>query len=154
MQRNGFHIRLVSRYYIWVRVDYGLECKNFGKTYNFQVESPRRVENIRKGDSGGPLVCDINGTLTLMGLVSKGRQCNKEGYPGIYTNIQAFRTWLDESKSLYSIFSYGRSVRLKYKKKWSFPTVRGLVTVTLYPYSFSNFIFREGIYLVRMGCMQ
>ena len=101
---------------IWVRVHYGLECKNFGQTYNFQVESPRRVENIRKGDSGGPLVCDINGTLTLMGLVSKGRQCNKEGYPGIYTNIQAFRTWLDESKSLYSIFSYGRSVRLKYKK--------------------------------------
>lgn len=53
-----------------------------------------------KGDSGGPLVCDIDGTLTLMGIVSKGRMCNKEGFPGIYTNIQVFRTWLDESKLL------------------------------------------------------
>ena len=51
-----------------------------------------------KGDSGGPLVCDIDGTLTLVGIVSKGKMCNKEGFPGIYTNVQAFRTWLDESK--------------------------------------------------------
>ena len=51
-----------------------------------------------KGDSGGPLVCDIDGSLTLIGIVSKGRMCNKEGFPGIYTNVQAFRTWLDESK--------------------------------------------------------
>ena len=53
-----------------------------------------------KGDSGGPLVCDIDGTLTLVGIVSKGKMCNKEGFPGIYTNVQAFRTWLDESKFL------------------------------------------------------
>ena len=41
---------------------------------------------------------DIDGTLTLVGIVSKGKMCNKEGFPGIYTNVQAFRTWLDESK--------------------------------------------------------
>ena len=51
-----------------------------------------------KGDSGGPLVCDINGVLTLMGIVSKGRMCNREGFPGLYTNIQSYRSWLDESK--------------------------------------------------------
>ena len=51
-----------------------------------------------KGDSGGPLVCDINGTLTLLGIVSKGRMCNKEGLPGLYTNIQSFRSWLDQGK--------------------------------------------------------
>ena len=61
--------------------------------------------NPLTGDYGGPLVCDINGILTLVGIASKGRYklpkedtCNKEGYPGIYTNIQAFRSWLDESK--------------------------------------------------------
>ena len=51
-----------------------------------------------KGDTGGPLVCDINGTLTLIGIVAKQFMCNKEGFPGIYTNIQAHRPWLDECK--------------------------------------------------------
>ena len=78
------------------------------------------MEIICKGDSGGPLVCDINGTLTLMGLVSKGRQCNKEGFPGIYTNVQAHRSWLDERKSLYISFPSKRSVRGKYMKCFSF----------------------------------
>ncbi|GJQ73521.1 putative serine-type endopeptidase, partial [Trypoxylus dichotomus] len=34
-----------------------------------------------QGDSGGPLV--TNGKLT--GIVSRGRGCAREGYPGIYT---------------------------------------------------------------------
>ena len=56
-----------------------------------------------KGDSGGPLICDINDRITFMGIVSKGYRCDHEGYPGIYTNVQSFRSWLDESKSLKSI---------------------------------------------------
>lgn len=52
-----------------------------------------------KGDSGGALVCDIDGVLTLLGIVSKGKMCNKRGYPGIYTNIQSYRTWMDEKKA-------------------------------------------------------
>ena len=51
-----------------------------------------------KGDSGGPLICDINDRITFMGIVSKGYRCDHEGYPGIYTNVQKFRSWLDESK--------------------------------------------------------
>ena len=51
-----------------------------------------------KGDAGGPLICDLNGTMTLIGIIAKGRMCGKEGFPGIYTNIQAHRSWLDECK--------------------------------------------------------
>ena len=72
--------------------------ENFFLNITFS-EKKKNVETLLTGDSGGPLVCDINGTLTLMGIVSKGRMCNKVGLPGIYTNIQAFRSWLDESKS-------------------------------------------------------
>ena len=74
-----------------------------------------------KGDSGGPLVCDINGSLTLMGLVSKGRMCNKEGFPGIYTNVQTFRTWLDESKfeRISSVGGFPRNFNFVFQKRLS-----------------------------------
>lgn len=85
-----------------------------------------------KGDSGGPLVCDINGSLTLIGIVSKGKMCNKEGFPGIYTNVQAFRTWLDESK--FKRISY-RATLLA-----DFPLL-------------IFFFLRKGFHLVRVGFM-
>lgn len=99
--------------------------EKFFENYFFWKEK-KIVETLFTGDSGGPLVCDINGTLTLMGIVSKGRMCNKVGLPGIYTNIQAFRSWLDESKS-------------KITSIWAW----------------INIIFsRKSLYLVRVGYLQ
>lgn len=43
-----------------------------------------------QGDSGGPLTA--NGTL--YGIVSWGYGCAKAGYPGVYTNVAAFRLWI------------------------------------------------------------
>ena len=38
-----------------------------------------------QGDSGGPLWVEENGRAVLVGLVSRGRGCAKQNYPGIYT---------------------------------------------------------------------
>lgn len=43
-----------------------------------------------QGDSGGPLAS--NGTL--VGIVSWGLGCAREGYPGVYTNVAYFKDWL------------------------------------------------------------
>ena len=53
-----------------------------------------------EGDSGGPLVCDLDLTQTLCGLVSWGLGCGRPGYPGVYTEMAAFRTWIDETRLL------------------------------------------------------
>nr|CAD7424302.1 unnamed protein product [Timema monikensis] len=43
-----------------------------------------------QGDSGGPLVCD--GQLT--GIVSWGASCAASLYPGVYTNVSYYSSWI------------------------------------------------------------
>ncbi|XP_018563116.1 trypsin-4-like isoform X2 [Anoplophora glabripennis] len=43
-----------------------------------------------QGDSGGPFVINE----TLYGLVSWGFNCGEPGYPGVYTNVSALRSYI------------------------------------------------------------
>lgn len=43
-----------------------------------------------QGDSGGPLAMDG----ILIGIVSFGNGCNRQGFPGVYTKIAHYRLWL------------------------------------------------------------
>nr|CAD7420946.1 unnamed protein product [Timema poppensis] len=45
-----------------------------------------------QGDSGGPLTCV--GYLT--GLVSWGYGCATPGYPGVYTDVAYYKTWVEQ----------------------------------------------------------
>jgi len=48
-----------------------------------------------QGDSGGPLVAlDGAGRPYQIGLVSWGRGCGEQGWPGIYTRLSAHADWL------------------------------------------------------------
>lgn len=48
-----------------------------------------------QGDSGGPLVYkDSSGTSRLVGITSWGNGCATEPYPGVYTRVSTFRTWI------------------------------------------------------------
>lgn len=52
-----------------------------------------------QGDSGGPLWWQNPETQRriLVGIVSNGRGCARPGYPGVYTRVSKYFTWILET---------------------------------------------------------
>ncbi|XP_054715006.1 U21-ctenitoxin-Pn1a-like isoform X2 [Uloborus diversus] len=51
-----------------------------------------------QNDSGGPLSQrDSKGISTLVGITSFGRGCGMKGYPGVYTKVAYFRSWMTKT---------------------------------------------------------
>lgn len=49
------------------------------------------------GDGGGPLVCPVSDDqYQQVGIVSWGIGCNEKDVPGVYTDVQYFRKWIDK----------------------------------------------------------
>ena len=48
-----------------------------------------------RGDSGGPLAVEgQDGSYSQIGIVSWGKGCARQGYPGVYTRLTALLPWL------------------------------------------------------------
>ncbi|XP_071092368.1 semaphorin-5B-like isoform X1 [Haliotis cracherodii] len=52
-------------------------------------------EDACQGDSGGPLVCLDDNVWVQYGIVSSGFECARANQAGLYTEVAAFRTWID-----------------------------------------------------------
>lgn len=50
-------------------------------------------------DSGGPLMYSKNGVWYQVGITSFGYKCANQLYPGVYTRVSAYCTWLNEIES-------------------------------------------------------
>ena len=48
------------------------------------------------GDSGGPLFTTTADGFAQLGIVSWGNECGLPGYPGVYTRLSAFTSWISE----------------------------------------------------------
>ena len=60
----------------------------------------RRGEDSCQSDSGGPLtVRSSSGQHVLIGVNSHGtsKGCGSEGYPGVYTRISTYRSWIERN---------------------------------------------------------
>ena len=54
-----------------------------------------------QGDSGGPLsVPSSDGSKSLVGVVSYGKGCGTDGFPGVYTRVIGYREWIRKKSGL------------------------------------------------------
>ncbi|KAH8363050.1 hypothetical protein KR084_004842, partial [Drosophila pseudotakahashii] len=49
------------------------------------------------GDSGGPLMKLRDDFWVLEGIVSFGKGCGQQEWPGVYTNVAAYNTWIRQN---------------------------------------------------------
>ncbi|XP_034948279.1 polyserase-2-like [Chelonus insularis] len=62
---------------------------------------PQGGKDACQGDSGGPLAIDGR----LAGITSWGIGCARPGYPGVYTEVSRYRSWIKQQTGIFSVES-------------------------------------------------
>lgn len=78
----------------------GAACGDYGGSYTPDSmlcatgASRSNIKDTCSGDSGGPLFTTAGGSYRLVGLTSWGNDCGLADYPGIYTRLTSFLSWI------------------------------------------------------------
>ncbi|GFY48359.1 clotting factor B [Trichonephila inaurata madagascariensis] len=59
--------------------------------------APNGGKDACQGDSGGPLTTVQSGRHTQVGIVSFGYKCGDKEYPGVYTKVAPYLTWIAQN---------------------------------------------------------
>ena len=73
------------------KVSRGFDCpfQTFA-TYSMYLVFPQ-------GDGGGPLVCEKDGQWYQVGIVSFGIGCGRRNVPGVYTKVEDYEDWIEQT---------------------------------------------------------
>ena len=87
---------------VTLKVYTSAECKNSFSKVSHRISNNMFCayadgKDACQGDSGGPLVYKEGGRNYLIGIVSWGIDCAKEGYPGVYTQVNNYIRWIEET---------------------------------------------------------
>lgn len=71
-------------------------CKGYGKNFTANMICAGDVgKDACIGDSGGPLLMKKYGVTIVVGLVSFGKGCGMNDFPGVYTSLVHYRDWIN-----------------------------------------------------------
>ena len=62
--------------------------------------------HLFQGDSGGPLTVMANGRFTQVGIVSFGYKCGDKEFPGVYTKVAPYLSWIAENTKYVADYDY------------------------------------------------
>lgn len=64
--------------------------------------SGARIVDSCQGDSGGPLTCDG----ILQGVTSHGFECARTNFPGVYMDVNSYRSWISANDSTRAVANF------------------------------------------------
>ncbi|KAG4080172.1 hypothetical protein HA402_008243 [Bradysia odoriphaga] len=80
-----------------------LQCQEKFATANTFIDDSQLcaggiyTQDACDGDSGGPLMKFTDNYWIVEGIVSFGRACGLEGWPGVYTRVSSFEDWIENN---------------------------------------------------------
>lgn len=76
--------------------DASYSAETFTSSTMLCAVGPGYTTDTCQGDSGGPLAVQSGGVWYLAGVTSWGYGCAESPYPGVYTEVSAFTTWIQD----------------------------------------------------------